>query len=160
MIREQSTGSSFSPADHLSRSPWHTAPPSTHPQRARPLRGGCYVLCTLQPFSCSSTPRCPSRAVAKTPLNHAPSILEIPRFPFVRPIGTCPPLQPAHGQIVPRLSSEDSRRENCLIVYLGILADTYRRRFKWIEAHKGDRLRYLPCLTTPSWCHHRHLHRR
>ena len=57
-------------------------------------------------------------------------------------------------------SSEDSRRENCLIVYLGILADTYRRRFGWIEAHRNDRLRYLPCLTTPSWCHHRHLYRR
>ena len=57
-------------------------------------------------------------------------------------------------------SSEDSRRENCLIVYLGMIADTYRRRFEWIEAHRSDRLSYLPCLTTPSWCHHRHLHRR
>ena len=41
-------------------------------------------------------------------------------------------------------SSVDSRRENCLIVYLGILADTYRRRFGEIEAHRNDRLRYLP----------------
>jgi hypothetical protein len=41
-----------------------SASPSPHLSINPPIRckGGCYVLCTLQPFGCCGTPRCPSRA--------------------------------------------------------------------------------------------------
>jgi hypothetical protein len=46
-----------------------------------------------------------------------------------------------------RLGFEDQKGENCLIVYLGMLADTYRRRLEWIEAYKSRKNRSTEAFT-------------